>query len=66
MNEDIKELEDELREEYDLSKLTGKVQGKYAKRYQQGTNVVLLDSDVAIAFPDAESVNEALRVVVKP
>ena len=48
--------------EYDFSK---GVRGKYAKRYAQGTNVVILSPDVAEVFPDSESVNEALRVLVK-
>ena len=48
----------DMLKEYDFS--TG-VRGKYAKQYQKGTNVVVLDSDVAKYFPDHESVNEALR-----
>jgi hypothetical protein len=47
-----------MRPEYDFS---GGVRGKYVDRYQEGTNVVLLDPEVAAAFPDSESVNEALR-----
>jgi hypothetical protein len=57
--------DDEMRSEYDLSKLKGKVRGKYGDRYREGTNLVLLDSDVQAAFPDAESVNEALRMLMK-
>lgn len=48
--------------EYDFSK---GVRGKYAKRYAEGTNVVVLSPDVAEVFPDSDSVNEALRVLVK-
>jgi hypothetical protein len=48
----------DLLEEYDF---TGGVRGKYAKRYAEGTNVVVIDPDVAEYFPDHESVNEALR-----
>lgn len=48
----------EMLEEYDF---TGGVRGKYAKRYAEGTNVVVIDPDVAEYFPDHESVNEALR-----
>ena len=48
----------DMLEEYDF---TGGVRGKYAKRYAQGTNVVVIDPDVAEYFPDNESVNEALR-----
>ncbi len=66
MKKDINhEMEDELRPEYDLAQLQGGVKGKYAERYRQGTNLVLLEPDVANAFPDAESVNEALRLLLK-
>jgi hypothetical protein len=57
--------EDELRPEYDLSKLKRRVRGKYVERYRQGTNLVLLKPDVAEAFPDADSVNEALRFLIR-
>ena len=56
---------DELRAEYDFSQLQGGVKGKYAARYRAGTNLVLLAPDVAKAFPDDESVNEALRLLMK-
>ena len=59
------ELEDDLRSEYDLSKLKFVGRGIYAKRYRSGTNLVLLEPDVRRAFPDDESVNEALRVIAK-
>ena len=60
------EQADELRAEYDLGELlkTG-VQGKYADRFNQGTNLVLLDEDVAQAFPTDQAVNEALRLVIQ-
>ncbi len=51
----------DLLEEYDFS---GGVRGKYAKRYAKGTNVVVIDPDVAKYFPDHESVNESLRGLV--
>ena len=51
--------------EYDFSKLEGRVRGKYVERYRAGTNIVLLDADVAKAFPDAQAVNEALRLLIK-
>ena len=54
--------EDEMRPEYDLR---GGVRGKYYKRYMEGTNVVLLDPDVAAVFRDSESVNQALRVLIQ-
>jgi len=57
--------EDEMKEQYDLSKLKGQVRGKHYDAYQQGTNLVLLEPDVAEAFPDASSVNEALRMLAK-
>ena len=56
---------DDLREEYDFENMTGGVRGKYVERYRAGTNVVLLDPDVAAAFPDSESVNETLRMLLK-
>lgn len=55
---------DELRPEYDLSRLKGGVRGKYAKRFREGTNLVLLSPDVARYFPDEGSVNAALRSLV--
>jgi hypothetical protein len=59
-------FDDELRPEYDLPQLLkGGVRGKYADRYREGTNLVLLAPDVADAFPDGETVNEALRLVLR-
>ena len=52
---------DELRPEYDFSKMAGGVRGKYVERYRAGTNLVLLEPDIAEAFPTTASVNEALR-----
>lgn len=51
----------EMRAEYDFS---GGVRGKYVDRYRQGANVVLLDPELADAFPDSKSVNDALRALV--
>lgn len=48
----------EMLDEYDFSK---GIRGKYAARYAAGTNVVVIDPDVAQYFPDKESVNDALR-----
>src|SRR5213592_589610 len=56
---------DDLRPEYDLSQLTGGVRGKYYERATAGTTLVLLDRDVAEAFPDAQTVNQALRALMK-
>jgi len=59
------EKADELRSEYDLADLLKEgVQGKYTKRYEHGTNLVLLSPDVARDFPSDEAVNEALRLVM--
>jgi hypothetical protein len=51
----------EMREEYDFS---GGVRGKYVDRYRRGINVVLLDPELAEAFPDSKSVNDALRALI--
>jgi hypothetical protein len=56
---------DDLRPEYDLSKLTGGVRGKYYQRATAGTTLVLLEPDVAEAFPDGRTVNQALRALIK-
>lgn len=64
--ETLAETEDDLRPEYDLKTLLKSgVQGKYASRYREGTNLVLLAPDVARAFPTEEAVNEALRLVLR-
>jgi hypothetical protein len=66
MKKEIKnEMEDELRPEYDFAKMKGGVKGKYIQRYCQGTNLVLLDPDVAQAFPTDQAVNEALRRLIQ-
>jgi hypothetical protein len=56
---------DDLRPEYDLSKLKGGVRGKYFERASAGTTLVLLEPDVAEAFPDGRTVNQALRALIK-
>ncbi len=56
---------DEMRPEYDPSQLKGRVRGKYVERYQSGTNLILLESDVQAAFPDSGAVNDALRMLMK-
>ncbi len=50
----------DMLEEYDFS---GGIRGKYAKRYEKGTNVVVIDPDVASIFPDHDAVNDALRSI---
>jgi hypothetical protein len=58
--------DNELRPEYDLTELfKDGVKSKYVKRYDEGTNLVLLAPDVASAFPNEEAVNEALRMVMQ-
>ena len=52
----------DMRAEYDFS---GGIRGKYAKRFAEGTNLVLLASDVAAEFPTSTAVNKALRQVLK-
>ncbi len=49
-----------MRDEYDFS---AGVRGKYAARFARGSNVIILDPDVAQAFPDSEAVNSALRAL---
>jgi hypothetical protein len=52
----------EMREEYDFSK---GVRGKYAKRFAKGTNIVVLDPDVARLYPDSKTVNDTLRALAR-
>ncbi len=54
--------DDQMRNRYDFS---GGVRGKYARRYAVGTNVVVLDPDVARLFPNGAAVNETLRAVAE-
>ena len=53
--------ENEMLDEYDFSK---GIRGKYAKRFAEGTNIVVLSPDVADFFPDSQSVNQALRLLI--
>jgi hypothetical protein len=55
----------EIRREYDLSKLKGRVRGKHHEAAKARTNLVLLEPDVAEAFPDASAVNDALRMLAE-
>jgi hypothetical protein len=61
MNEE-KNKEAEMLDEYDFSQA---VIGKYAKQYAEGTNIVILDPDVAKVFPDSAAVNQALRQIIE-
>jgi len=58
----MREKQADMLSEYDFSKC---VRGKYAKRYVEGSNVVVLSPDVAKIFRTSESVNEALRTLVR-
>ena len=61
--ESAKRRGDDVRPEYDLARLKGGVRGKYYQRATAGTNLVLLEPDLARAFPDSSSVNRALRLL---
>ena len=60
MKKSDKKRESDIQAEYDFS---GGIRGKYARRYAQGTNVVVIDPDVARAFPSADAVNSSLRAL---
>lgn len=62
MKKVVREGSDTMRAEYDF---TGGIRGKYAARYARGSNVVMLEPDVAEAFPTARAVNAALRKVLR-
>jgi len=53
--------DNDMLEEYDFSK---GIRGKYAKEYRDGVNIIKLDNDVKKIFPDAKSVNNALRTLI--
>ncbi len=53
---------EEMRDEYDIR---GGMRGKYYERYRQGTNIVLLEEDVAAIFHNSQSVNRALRMLIE-
>ncbi len=61
-NNEDRVREPDMREEYDFS---GGVRGKYAGRFAEGSNVIVLDPDVAEVFSDAKAVNEALRLLAR-
>jgi hypothetical protein len=65
MNKVKSEMTDELRTEYKRSDFGEIVRGKYANRIKSETNVVLLDPDIAEAFPNDEAVNKALRYLLE-
>ena len=55
---------DELRREYDFASMAGGVRGKYAGRFREATNIVLIEPGVTDAFPTEQAVNEALKGVL--
>ncbi len=55
----------DMRPEYDFASMKGGVRGKYVKQYRAGTNLVLLDPELARVFSTDEAVNDALRAVLK-
>ena len=55
---------DTLRDEYPEELIRSGVRGRYAQRYREGTNIVLIDPDLHALFPDSEAVNRALREYV--
>ena len=58
------QLKDEMRPEYDFASMPGGVRGKYVERLRRESNVVVLEPDVAAAFPTGQSVNAALRGIL--
>src|SRR6266481_9447961 len=57
----VNHLKDEMRAEYDFASMPGGVRGKYVERLRRESNIVILEPEVAAAFPTGESVNAALR-----
>ncbi len=53
--------DDDMRSEYPAELIRSGERGKYAKRYREGSNVVVIDPDLTTAFPNAKAVNDALR-----
>jgi hypothetical protein len=63
MNQELNnETDPDMLDEYDFS---NGVRGKYVDRFAKGSNVIVLDPDVAQVFPDSESVNQALRALAE-
>lgn len=60
-----KKNKDDLRPEYHLSQLKGGIRGKYYREATAGTNLVLIEPELATVFPDTESVNRALRLLAE-
>jgi hypothetical protein len=65
MKKNNRKSADDMRPEYDFASMRGGVRGKYARRYRAGTNLILLDPELAEAFPTEAAVNRALRALLK-
>ncbi len=61
----VRKLSDDLRPEYDFAKMKGGRRGKYLRAARAGSNLILIEPDLAAVFPDADAVNRALRLVVE-
>src|SRR3989442_5392550 len=57
----VNNFKNEMRAEYDFASMPGGVRGKYVERLRRGSNIVVLEPEVAAAFPTGDSVNAALR-----
>lgn len=65
MKKASKKRTDDLRSEYNFATMKGGVRGKYAGRARAGSNIVLLEPEIAKAFPTDDAVNEALRTLLQ-
>ena len=65
MKRDNRKSPNDMRPEYDFASMKGGVRGKYVTQYRAGTNLVLLDPELAEAFPTDAAVNDVLRAVLK-
>ncbi|MEX2263217.1 MAG: hypothetical protein WD696_14770 [Bryobacteraceae bacterium] len=64
MKKTVPSLADDMRAEYDFASMKGGVRGKYASRVREGSNIVVIQPEVAEAFPTEQAVNEALKGVL--
>ena len=64
MKKNSRILSNGLRDEYDFATMKGGIRGKYLRRLREATNIVLLEPEIAEAFPNEEAVNQALRGVL--
>ena len=64
MKKDSRKPNNDMLPEYDFASMKGGIRGKYVTRFRAGTNLVLLDPDLAEAFPTHAAVNQALRAIL--